>query len=257
MPVYPSPSDLELLLKSVAGGQVSAESAATTVSAWLGRSADVWPDHGRVERTGEPEVVFGPGKTPAQCAAAVEALLSGSAPVLVTRADAEQAEAVRAVAPQATYDEAARLVVVHGTASGDGPPGTVAVATAGTGDLPVARECAAVLGAFGVDVRMVTDIGVTGVHRTLAAAHTLTDTDVVIAVAGMEGALPTVLAGLVSQPVVAVPTSVGYGASFDGLAALLTMLSSCAPGVSVVNIDNGFGAAMVARRILRARGSGS
>ncbi|PSK96065.1 hypothetical protein CLV30_1276 [Haloactinopolyspora alba] len=254
MPVYPSPEDLERLLKAVAGGDVSAESAAATVGSWLGRSDDVWPDHGRPERTGEPEVVLATGKTPAQCAEAVAALHGGSSPVLVTRADAEHAAAVRGVVPDADYDEAARLVVVPAGEQRAGTPGTVAVATGGTGDLPVARECAGVLGAFGVEVRMVTDVGVTGVHRTLAAARTLTDTDVVVAVAGMEGTLPTVLAGLVSQPVVAVPTSVGYGASFGGVAALLTMLSSCAPGVSVVNIDNGFGAAMVARRILRTRG---
>lgn len=253
MPVYPSPSDLELLLKSVADGTVSAESAASTVEAWLGRNTDIWPDHGRPDRTGEPEVVLAAAKTPDQCARAVAELLHGEAPVLVTRADAQAAAAVREVAPQAHYDELARLVVARSARPEDAPPGTVAVVTAGTSDMPVARECAAVLEAFGVDVRFVTDIGVTGVHRTLTAARTLTDTDVVVAVAGMEGALPTVLAGLVTQPVIAVPSSVGYGATFGGLAALLSMLASCAPGVSVVNIDNGFGAAMVARRILTAR----
>ncbi len=257
MPVYPSPSDLDRLLRAVADGDVSAESAATTVNTWLGRSENVWPDHGRPVRTGEPEVVLGSGKTPAQCAEAVGALLDGDAPVLVTRADREQADAVYRVAPDASYDENARLVVARAARAEDAPAGSVAVVTAGTGDLPVAHECVAVLGAFGVAARLVTDIGVTGVHRTLAAAPALRDHDVVVAVAGMEGALPTVLAGLVSQPVVAVPTSVGYGASFGGVAALLTMLASCAPGVSVVNIDNGFGAAMVARRILNPRGVNS
>jgi hypothetical protein len=250
--VYPSPDETELLLKSVASGELSVESAASQLNAWLGRSPDTWIDHYRPERTGEPEVVFGQSKTPAQCAAAVVALLRGAGPVLVTHASQEHAQAVLAVAPQASYDAKARLIVARPIETMSTPTGLVAIATAGTSDLPVARECAGVLTAFGIETQLITDIGVTGIHRTLSAVEILTDAHVVVAVAGMEGALPTVLAGLLPQPVVAVPTSVGYGASFDGMAALLSMLSSCAPGVSVVNIDNGFGAAMVARRILRA-----
>lgn len=212
------------------------------------------PDTDRPARTGEPEVVFGQGKTPQQCADAVAALLAADgAPVLVTRAGAEAAEAVRRVAPDARYDDDARVVVAR---SAPAQPGRVAIATGGTSDLPVARECAVVLEAFGLTSELVADVGVAGVHRLLDARDDLAAADVVVAIAGMEGALPNAVAGLVSAPVVAVPTSVGYGAAFDGIAALLSMLSSCAPGVVVVNIDAGFSAAIAARRILASRSLG-
>lgn len=205
-------------------------------------------DVARAARTGEPEVVFGEGKAPAQCAAAVAGLLeTDAAPVMVTRADAAVAAAVTEIAPLARHDPDARLVVARAAPPA---PGTVAIATGGTSDLPVARECAAVLDAFGIATDVVADVGVAGIHRLLESRDRLTAADVVVAVAGMEGALPSAVAGLVSAPVVAVPTSVGYGAAFEGLAALLAMLTSCAPGVVVVNIDGGFNAAVAARRML-------
>lgn len=217
-----------------------------------GASPGLRLDRERGERTGEPEVVFGEGKTPRQCADAVAGLLAtDAAPVLVTRADDAVADAVRAVAPAAAHDADARLVVARAARRA---PGVVAVVTAGTSDLPVAAECAGVLDAFGLRAELTSDVGVAGVHRLLAVRERLEAADVVVVVAGMEGALPTAVAGLVSAPVVAVPTSVGYGAAFDGLAALLSMLSSCAPGVVVVNIDGGFNAALAARRILAAAG---
>lgn len=205
-------------------------------------------DHDRQARTGEPEVVYAEPKTPAQVAALIGELLeAGTAPVLATRCRDEHAAAV----PDAAYDPAGRLLVARALPE-DPALGNVVVATGGTGDLPIAAEAAGVLRAFGVAVDVVADIGVSHVRRVLDATDELRAADVVIVVAGMEAALPTVVAGLVAAPVVAVPTSVGYGAAFEGLTALLASLTACAPGVSVVNIDNGFGAAVVARRILRA-----
>ena len=206
-------------------------------------------DHERARRTGEPEVVFGERKTPAQVAALLRDLVDqGARPALATRCSPAHAEA----APWARYDERARLLVGR---SADPEPalGRVVVACAGTSDLPVATEALGTLQAFGVTSELVADVGVAGVHRVLAETDRLQAADVVIVVAGMEGALPSVVAGLVAAPVVAVPTSVGYGAAFEGLAALLGMLTSCAPGIGVVNIDNGFGAAVLARRVLRSR----
>lgn len=204
-------------------------------------------DHHRPERTDEPEVVYAEPKTAQQVAALVAELrASGVCPVLATRCSPEQAAGV----PDADYDPLSRLLVARGCAPDPGI-GRVVVTCAGTGDLPVAQEAAGVLRAFGVACELIADVGVAGVQRVLDQAERLAAADVVVVVAGMEAALPTVVAGLVAAPVVAVPTSVGYGATFQGLAALLSTLTSCAPGVSVVNIDNGFGAAMVARRILK------
>jgi pyridinium-3,5-biscarboxylic acid mononucleotide synthase len=204
-------------------------------------------DHDRPLRTGEPEVVYGEHKTPEQVAALLRALRDrGAAPALATRCTPEHAAAV----PEAAYDPVSRLLVAR---ERDAEPdlGRVAVACAGTSDLPVASEALGTLRAFGVRADLVVDVGVAGLHRILGASTDLAEADVCIVVAGMEGALPTVVGGLVPCPVVAVPTSVGYGAAFEGMAALLGMLTSCAPGISVVNIDNGFGAALVARRILQ------
>lgn len=204
-------------------------------------------DHARPARIGEPEVVYAEPKTPKQVAALVaELLAAGSAPVLATRCTVDHAAAV----PDADYDPVSRLLVARA-----GPPdpalGRVVVASGGTGDLPVASETVGVLRAFGVACTLLADLGVTHLDRVLGVTDQLAAADVVVVVAGMEATLPTVVAGLVGAPVVAVPTSVGYGAAFEGLAALLSTLTSCAPGVAVVNIDNGFGAAMLARRILR------
>ncbi|GAA5156193.1 nickel pincer cofactor biosynthesis protein LarB [Nocardioides marinquilinus] len=212
-------------------------------------------DHHRQARTGLAEAVYGPGKSPEQCAAAVAGLLAGDGegPVILTRADDDQVKAALAAAPGAqTTPTGPGLQTLVWRAA---PPreGAVPVLTAGTGDLPVAREAAAVLAGYGLDSPVVADVGVAGLHRVLAHRETLETADVVVVVAGMEGALASVAAGLTSAPVVAVPTSTGYGASFEGVTALLAMLSSCSPGVSVVGIDNGFGAACAAVRILGAR----
>lgn len=205
-------------------------------------------DHQRARRTGEPEVVYGEHKTPADVATLLHELLAGgSEPVMATRCSPAHAAAF----PTGDYDPESRLLVAR-RATAAPELGTVSVACAGTSDLPVAREAIATLRAFGIDCELLADLGVAGVHRVLAESGRLAAASVCIVVAGMEAALPTVIAGLVARPVVGVPTSVGYGASFEGLAALLGMLNSCAPGISVVNIDNGFGAAMVARRILLA-----
>ena len=205
-------------------------------------------DHGRALRTGEPEVVYGAGKSPPAVAALLDELLTcTTGPVLATRCTPEHAAAY----PQGAYDAVSRLLVARSAALDPSLPTTV-VACAGMSDLPVATEAAGTLAAFGMPCEEISDVGVAGVHRVLAESERLASAAVCIVVAGMEGALASVVAGLVSSPIVAVPTSVGYGAAFEGLAALLGMLNACAPGVSVVNIDNGFGAALVARRILLA-----
>ena len=213
---------------------------------------DVVPDLARQERTGQPEVIYGPGKSPEQVLEVARALNEARArPIILTRPTPDQVEAVLGGDPDARYHERANVVVIRGA---DAPvAGRVAVVSAGTSDLPVAEEAAVVAEAFGLRVDRITDVGVAGVHRVLERVPTLAEMECVIVVAGMEGALASVVAGLVPAPVIAVPTSVGYGASFEGLAALLGMLSSCVPGVLTVNIDNGLGAAMAAHRILRGR----
>ncbi len=207
-------------------------------------------DLDRGSRTGTPEVVYAAGKTPEQTVACLAALLEGgSSPAWATRVDAATAAAVLERWPDARIDEEARCAFVGELPD---PMGNVVVLTAGTSDGPVAAEVAATLAASGVGCTRVDDVGVAGVHRVLAVAPQLSTADAVVVVAGMDGALPSVVAGLTDRLVVAVPTSVGYGAAFEGLAALLTMLTACAPGVLVVNIDNGFGAAVAAARIVRS-----
>ena len=210
---------------------------------------DVRPDHARDARTSVPEVIYGASKTREQIGRIARDLYASAGFALATRVGSSDGAALVAVLPEATYDATSRLLRC-GTRPRTGHP--IAVACAGTSDLPVAEEAALTLDAFGHDVVRRYDVGVAGIHRTLDARDALDACRVVIVVAGMEGALPSVIAGLVRPPVVAVPTSVGYGASFGGLAALLAMLNSCAPGVSVVNIDNGFGAACVAHKIVSA-----
>jgi NCAIR mutase (PurE)-related protein len=214
-------------------------------------------DHHRQLRTGQAEAVFGPGKTPTEARDAAVALVrrTGGA-VFVTRATPEQFAAVRDAVPGAVYGERSRLIVAKPASQNGVPLGVAAVVSAGTSDAPVAEEAAMTIDALGGDVDRIADVGVAGVHRLLEHRDRIEAADVAIVVAGMEGALPSVVAGITGRPVVAVPTSVGYGASFEGLAALLGMLSSCAPGIAVVNIDNGFGAALAAHRILRARPRG-
>ena len=207
-------------------------------------------DLARLRRQGVPEVVYGAGKTAEQIAAILASLRdNGQTPALVTRVDETKAKAVAAALGDIfTYFPTARLGRLGLSRAPDGL-GTIAIAAAGTSDLPVAEEAALTAETFGNEVIRLYDVGVAGLHRLLACTNQLTSASVVVAVAGMEGALASVVGGLVSCPVIAVPTSVGYGASFGGLSALLSMLNSCAAGVSVVNIDNGFGAGFLAHRI--------
>jgi hypothetical protein len=210
-------------------------------------------DHHRALRQGHPEVVFCAGKTVGQVVAICERLAAASGTFLGTRASADQAAALSRVFPALHHNELARTVHLAPAEPPSASPdsGTVLVVCAGTSDLPVAEEASVVAAAFGHRVERLTDVGVAGLHRLLSAGEQLARAAVVIVVAGMEGALPSVVGGLVRAPVIAVPTSVGYGASFGGVAALLGMLNSCASGVTVVNIDNGFGAAAAASRILQ------
>ncbi|HEY7293060.1 MAG TPA: nickel pincer cofactor biosynthesis protein LarB [Vicinamibacterales bacterium] len=205
-------------------------------------------DHHRAIRQGFPEVVLGLGKTPAQIAAIAAEIVGRGSTLLVTRASAAAYDAVRQVVPAATYYADAAIIGLRQQDVSKGK-GTILIAAAGTSDLPVAEEAARTAELMGNDVCRLYDVGVAGIHRLLSARPTLEAARVIIVVAGMEGALPSVVSGLVSVPVIAVPTSVGYGASFGGIAALLGMLNSCASGVTVVNIDNGFGAATVASLI--------
>ncbi len=208
-------------------------------------------DGDRAARTGEPETIFCQGKTPAQVAEILQQLLQihPEENILGTRANEAAYLAAKELVPDVCYDEMARVLYVRRTDETDGR--SVAVISAGTADMPVAEEAALCASLLGHDVVRIYDVGVAGVHRLLAHEETIRACDVVIVVAGMEGALASVVGGLVASPVIAVPTSVGYGSSFEGLAALLAMLNSCANGVGVVNIDNGFGAACLADKILK------
>jgi NCAIR mutase (PurE)-related protein len=218
-------------------------------------------DYPRADRCGFPEVIFAAGKTAEQVSAIAQALLAHHDVVLVTRASSEQAAVLAAVVPDAQYVASCNVVYVDRRPSAvwgatatealasPGGAGHVVVCCAGTSDLPVAQEAALTARIIGSRVTLLSDVGIAGVHRVLSQQDLLRDARVIIAVAGMEGALPSLIAGLVDVAVVAVPTSVGYGASFGGIAALLGMLNSCAGGVSVVNIDNGFGAGVIAHRI--------
>ncbi len=205
-------------------------------------------DHHRAIRQGFPEVILGIGKTPAQIAAIAERIAKREHSLLVTRADEAAYEAVRAVVPTAAYHADARAITLPAKDIERGK-GVILIASAGTADMPIAEEAAVTAELMANDVDRLYDVGVAGIHRVLSAYGRLSNARVVIVVAGMEGALPSVVGGLVQVPVIAVPTSTGYGASFGGIAALLGMLNSCASGVSVVNIDNGFGAASIASLI--------
>lgn len=260
------PDRLLELLRAVADGSRTAEEAVTALETlpfaevMLGEASGTQPgdsarvdariDHHRAMRTGFPEVVFCQGKTPVQVAAITEEILTHGEVLLATRATPEHYAAARSVADDAVWHEAAHLIVVDRRAN---PPrdGHIVVATGGTADIPVAEEAATCAEIMGSRVTRLFDVGVAGIHRLLAHTDTLRSARAIIAVAGMEGALPSLVAGLVDVPVIALPTSVGYGANFGGVAALLTMLNSCAGGIGVVNIDNGFGAAVLATRINR------
>jgi NCAIR mutase (PurE)-related protein len=243
--------ELERLLLAFKGGDLSANEAARLIGEL--QYEDIGyarVDHDRASRQGFPEVVFGAGKTREQVVGIVERLVRRSPNVLVTRTDADTFGAVRNVATDAEWHESAKMIRIQREKTERGL-GEIAVVTAGTSDIPVAEEAALTAEAMGNSVRRIWDAGVAGIHRVLAERGMLRKSRVIVVVAGMEGALPSVVGGLVSVPVVAVPTSVGYGASFGGVAALLGMLNSCASNVTVVNIDNGFGAGHVASLINR------
>ena len=242
-------STLRQLLDDVRAGTLSADDAVARLRRLpfvdLGFAR---VDHHRALRQGMPEAVYAPGKTPEQCASIVAELLAeeGGGPVLLTRADDAQADAATTTNPGAV-----RTGTTLAWRAQLERPGRVLIVTAGTADLAVATECDATLRAFGFRPLLVADVGVAGVHRLLATADDLAAADAVVVVAGMEGALASLVGGMTSAPVVAVPTSVGYGAALEGVTALLAMLSSCAAGITVVGIDNGYGAACAVCRLLR------
>jgi NCAIR mutase (PurE)-related protein len=208
-------------------------------------------DHHRTLRTGLPEVIYAQGKSPEQTAEIFTRMAASGIDVLATRADAATAALITASIPAAIYNHQARTITLKQTAPSE-PRGHIAILSAGTSDQPIAEEAAVTAELFGTRVTRLYDVGVAGLHRLLAVRDQLASANAIIVCAGMEGALPSVVGGLVGVPVIAVPTSVGYGASFDGAAALLGMLNSCSPNVTVVNIDNGFGAAYTAVLIARA-----
>ena len=239
------------LLGKVADGSVPVESALASLAQEPAESLGFATiDHHRALRQGFPEVVYGAGKTTEQLVAITQRIAARGDGVLATRVSDEAAPALLAALPGAEHNAVARTVVLRATEPATTARGTLLVVTAGTSDLPVAEEAAVTAHAMGCVAERLTDVGVAGIHRLLGNRHALDRAAVVIVVAGMDGALASVVGGLVRVPVIAVPTSVGYGASFGGIAPLLTMLNSCAAGVTVVNIDNGFGAAMAAARIL-------
>lgn len=246
-------NQLREVLERVARGAATPDQGAAELTARLRRLpfedlGFARVDHHRAIRQGCPEVVFGAGKTPAQVAAIAERIVVAGQPLLITRTDETAYAAVRRTVPDAEFHPAARIITYRTGTAADGA-GTILVVAAGTSDLPVAEEARVSAELLGNTVDALYDVGVAGLHRLLAEQERIERARVIIAVAGMEGALPSVIGGLVGVPVIAVPTSVGYGASFGGVAALLGMLNSCAAGVSVVNIDNGFGAAAVASLI--------
>jgi NCAIR mutase (PurE)-related protein len=248
-----NPSTLRALLDNVAKGNVAASDAEQQLlGALRARPFEdlgfARVDHHRALRQGFPEVVLGLGKSPAQIAAIAREIVSRGSTLLITRASEPAFEAVRAVVPGASFDAEAGIISLRQGDVAEGK-GTILVIAAGTSDVPVAAEAVRTAELMGNTVERLYDVGVAGLHRLLGERARLDSARVIIVIAGMEGALPSVVAGLVSVPVIAVPTSIGYGASFGGIAALLGMLNSCASGVSVVNIDNGFGAANIASLI--------
>ncbi|NOY87265.1 MAG: nickel pincer cofactor biosynthesis protein LarB [Deltaproteobacteria bacterium] len=247
-------NDLLELLRKVSAGDLGPDSALEALvdfpSACLGYARI---DTQRQVRRGIPETVYGEGKTPGQIEGIVEKMAESGSPVLVTRISGEAAGKALGRWPAAAYDALSRTFVLGSLPGQDGSP--VMVMAAGTSDLPVAEEAARTISFLGREVIRAYDVGVSGLHRLASFRKEMERAGVIVAVAGMEGALPSVVAGLVSVPVIGVPTSIGYGASFGGITPLLTMLSSCACGLTVVNIDNGYGAAVAAHFILGARDS--
>ncbi len=247
------PEALQSLLQAVAKGSVSPEDALNKLKHFdiepVGDFARI--DNHRKLRTGFPEVIWGPGKTPDQIAGIVETMRRHHPVVMATRIEPHVFIQLQERVAGLYYYPEARICATVPAALEPRYPGEIAVLSAGTADLPVAEEAACTAALCGFQVTRLWDVGVAGIHRLLSNRHLLAQADVLIVVAGMEGALPSVVAGMADCPVIAVPTSIGYGASFGGIAPLLTMLNSCAAGVGVVNIDNGFGAAILAGQILR------
>jgi len=247
------PDDLLKILAEVERGGMSPAAAAERLASLpfedLGHAR---VDHHRSLRSGLPEVIYAAGKTQEQTLEIFASLLKDGVDVLVTRVEPGTADALVSAHPGARHNATARTVSLRQTPASEGSKGHVAVVCAGTSDLPVAEEAAVTAETFGARVSRMYDVGVAGLHRLLAVRSELTEANVVVVCAGMEGALPSVVGGLVGVPVIAVPTSVGYGGSFGGATALLGMLNSCSPNVTVVNIDNGFGAAYTAVLIARA-----
>ncbi len=242
--------NIRLLLEQVRSGAVDVDAAMDKLRHLPYENLDNFAmlDHHRGMRSGFPEVIFGQGKQPAQVAAIAKKLTERSDKVLITRIDQSMAEVVLSELPEMTYHPIPRLMILDRTNQADRKPG-IMVCSAGTADMPVAEEAAMTAELMNNKVDRLYDVGVAGIHRLLDKVDQLWEARVIIVAAGMDGALPSVIGGLVSVPVIAVPTSVGYGASFNGLAALLTMLNSCSTGVGVVNIDNGFGAGVLASSI--------
>jgi pyridinium-3,5-biscarboxylic acid mononucleotide synthase len=240
---------LAKLLQSVRSGKTSIETALDRLR-HLPFEDVVYAhiDHHRHLRHGMPEVIYCEGKTTGQIAGIVKRMLAQKSDILATRANETVFQAIRKIDRRAVYHEASRAIVIRQKA-GKPTQGIVLVLTAGTSDIPVAEEAAVTAGMLGSTVQTVYDVGVAGIHRILSKRETLDAARVIVVAAGMDGALPSVVGGLVDKPVIAVPTSVGYGAGFQGLAPLLTMLNSCASGIAVMNIDNGFGAGVLAHRI--------
>jgi pyridinium-3,5-biscarboxylic acid mononucleotide synthase len=247
---------LQALLAAVAAGAITPEVAGAKIQSLGYESIDDFAkiDLDRQQRTGFPEVIWGLGKTPSQIVEIVRVMRQQQSVVMATRiTPAVYAELQQAI-PDLIYYQAAQICALTPPKSTPIQDGKITILTAGTADLPVAEEAACTASLCGFEVEKLWDVGVAGIQRLLTNRHVIDDADVLIVVAGMEGALPSVVAGLADCPVIAVPTSIGYGASFGGIAPLLTMLNSCAAGVGVVNIDNGFGAAILAGQILRTAG---
>jgi pyridinium-3,5-biscarboxylic acid mononucleotide synthase len=246
------PPSLQSLLEAVSQGTLSPTDALEKLKYLsyepVGNFANV--DHHRALRTGFPEVIWGPGKTPEQIAQIMETLRDRTPNIMATRIEPEVFAWIKEMVPDAEYYSVAKICAIRSNSEPQ-HSGIIGILSAGTADLPVAEEAAVTAELSGFQVQRLWDVGVAGIHRLLSNLHVVAQADVLIVVAGMEGALPSVVAGLVDCPVIAVPTSIGYGASFNGLSALLTMLNSCAAGIGVMNIDNGFGAAVLAGQILR------
>lgn len=248
-------NDIENIMQQLKNGEIDIFSA-LSIAAKQHSVTDLGfakIDHDRKSRCGFPEFIYGAGKNLKQISEIIPSILKRKNPVLVTRIDAATGKKLCKKFPEAEYDELARTLVIRQKKSGKKPSGNILVVTAGTSDLGVALEAKYTAELCGCGVEVISDVGVAGIHRLFAEADRLRRADAVIVVAGMEGALPSAVGGLVSCPVIAVPTSVGYGASLNGFTALFCMLSSCASGITTVNIDNGFGAACAAVRIVNSK----